>query len=102
MPFQAFEELEKKVNNTSQYDNIDSSYRSIDRNFEQRTIASAVTSTPVKNRSEQDDFVNNILYDVCTDFERTLERTSMRTKKRSPENGKQMQYARVSIIDQLE
>lgn len=86
--WQAFEELEKKAN-ASHYDNIDANERLIGHKFEQHPITSgAVTSTPVKSRTAQDDFVNNILYDVCTDFERTLERASMRTKKHTTENGK--------------
>lgn len=90
--WQAFEELEKKVN-ASPYDNIDANERLIDQKFKQHLITSgAVTSTPVKNRTEQDEFVNNILYDVCTDFERTLERASMRTKKHCPENGENLYH----------
>lgn len=86
--WQAFEELEKKVN-APPYGNIDANERLIEQKFEQHLFTGAAsTSTPVKNRAEQDDFVNNILYDVCTDFERTLERASMRTKKPSTKNGK--------------
>lgn len=77
---QVFDILEDKV--TSPYDNIDCN-RIASNN--ERIVPIQEQHTP----TEQDgDFVNNILFDVYSDFERTLERASMRSRKTTQKKSK--------------
>lgn len=85
MNLQVFDILEEKV--TSPYDNIDSTRAA--SNMQQFPDKRIVPIQEHQTPTEQDgDFVNNILFDVYSDFERTLERASMRSRKTTQEKSK--------------
>lgn len=66
----------------SPYDNVE-----YENNLDKAsTREHIVSSQDIANSKNQGDFVNSTLYDVYSDFERTLERTSTRGRKASNES----------------
>lgn len=54
------------------------------QNFNENTV----TKQDNNNQIEHGNFVNNILFDVYSDFERTLERAETENRKKSKETSK--------------
>lgn len=75
----------QQKNDEKPFDNIESNR---DWNKQHTGREHATRTHEFKSQTEQNDFVDNILSDVYSDFERTLERTSTRGRKNKDEKSK--------------
>lgn len=75
--FQSQNERENRLS-VDNYQNVDT----VEYGFRKRCA-----SAPTDVSDEQNEFVKNILFDVCSDFERTLERASVRETRKKKFSG---------------
>lgn len=77
--FQLSADDSSRLLNSVNYNNAAQDFDSIDSN-EQSLIRKRASSMPVMTMKENSAFVKDILFDVCSDFERTLERSLSNSK----------------------
>lgn len=86
--------MEEQV--SSPYENVNCSEK-LKQNFAEHTV----TNKEHTNQTEHGDFVNNILFDVYSDFERTLERAESGNRKKSKQTSKTFHIFKLELLTHL-